>query len=192
MRRSGATSAAGRSRGAGRRTSSSIRRSTPTGAWRASSSGSRQMSSTVSAASSASRRKRACSAYSCSASSRSSAAARSRSHGHAHQLVRAERAARALPAVGDVGLDRPEVAAAVEDDGQRVAQRQAGHAQRDGGRVPGVDQGPLEQFVGFVLVHPALLGPFSDCGPTQLLPAFTAERLGTLGQTWAPSISQSV
>ena len=40
---------------------------------------------------------------------------------HAHQLVLADRVAGAAAAVGDVGLDRPEVAAAVEDDRQRLA-----------------------------------------------------------------------
>ena len=41
----------------------------------------------------------------------------------AHQLVLADGVAGAAAAVGDVGLDRPEVLAAVEDHGQRLGQR---------------------------------------------------------------------
>ena len=59
---SGATRAAGSRRCAGSRTLRPIRRSTSTCAWARSPSGSRQMSSTVSAASSASRSAAACSA----------------------------------------------------------------------------------------------------------------------------------
>ena len=43
--------------------------------------------------------------------------------GHAQQLAGGDRGAGAAPAVGDVGLDRPEVATAVEDHGQRLAER---------------------------------------------------------------------
>ena len=46
--------------------------------------------------------------------------------GHAHQLVGGHGRAGAAPAVGDVGLDGPEIAPAVEHDGERLAQRQPG------------------------------------------------------------------
>ena len=72
--------------------------------------------------------------------------------GHPQQLVRADRAARPALAVGDVGLDRAEVAAAVEDDGQRVAQRQAADPERDRSRGVLIDQGTAEEVVG-VVVH---------------------------------------
>ena len=78
---SGENSAVGSSRCAGRRRLRLIRRSTRMWSWARSSSGSRQMSGTVSAPTSASRSAPACSANRCSASSRSSAAARSRSSG---------------------------------------------------------------------------------------------------------------
>ena len=113
-----------------------------------SSSGSRQMSSTVSAPTSASRRAAACSAYRCSASSRSSASPRSRSHGTRSSSSGADRVAGPAPAVGDVGLDRPEVATAVEDDGERVAERQPRDPQRDRRRGLGLDQRPSQQVVG--------------------------------------------
>ena len=71
---------------------------------------------------------------------------------HAQQLAGRDRRAGAAAAVGDVGLDRAEVPPAVEDDGQRVAQREAGDAQGDGGRGLGVDERPPEQIVGVVVV----------------------------------------
>ena len=73
--------------------------------------------------------------------------------GDAQQLVGRHRGPGAAPAVGDVGLDRAEIAAAVEDDGERVAERQAAHPQRDGGGRVGVDQRSPEQLVGWVLVQ---------------------------------------
>ena len=72
--------------------------------------------------------------------------------GHAQQLVRPHRAARAALAVGDVGLDRAEVAAAVEDDRERVAQRQPADPERDRSRSILIDQGPAKEVVG-VVVH---------------------------------------
>ena len=71
----------------------------------------------------------------------------------AQELVGGDGRAGAAPAVGHVRLDRAEVAAAVEDHGQRLAQGQAHDAQRDRCRGVGVDQCPAEQLVGFVLVH---------------------------------------
>jgi hypothetical protein len=71
----------------------------------------------------------------------------------AQQVVGRDGAARAEPAVGDVGLDRAEVAAAMEDDGERLAQRQSGDAQGDRSRSVGVDQRSAKQLVGWVLVH---------------------------------------
>ena len=73
--------------------------------------------------------------------------------GHAHQLVGRDRGARPAPAVGDVGLDRAEVAAAVEHDRERLAHRQAADPQRDRRRRARVDQRSAEQVVGWVLVH---------------------------------------
>jgi hypothetical protein len=84
--------------------------------------------------------------------------------GDAHQLVGANGRARPAPAVGDVGLDRPEVAAAVEHDGQRFAEGQAHDPQRDGGRRVCVDQRSAEQLVGRVLFHAVLLnGVIGSC-----------------------------
>ena len=62
----------------------------------------------------------------------------------AHQLGGGEAVPAPLPAVGDVGLDRAEVAPAVEDDGERVAEGEPRHPERDRGRGLGVDQGPAE------------------------------------------------
>ena len=84
--------------------------------------------------------------------------------GNAHQLVGRDGRARPAPAVGDVGLDRAEVAAAVEDHGERLAQRQPHDAQRDRCRCVGVDQRSAEQLVGRVLVHADLLdGVIGSC-----------------------------
>ena len=84
----------------------------------------------------------------------------------AQQLARGDRRAGAAAAVGDVGLDRAEVAAAVEDDRQRVAQREALDAQRDGSRRLGVDERPAEQIVGVVVAHGVLLDGLSTSSPT--------------------------
>ena len=73
--------------------------------------------------------------------------------GHAQQLVGADGAAGPAAAVGDVGLDRPEVAPAVEDDRELLAEREAADPQGDGRRGVLVDQGPAKQFVGEVVVH---------------------------------------
>ena len=53
---------------------------------------------------------------------------------HPQQLVAGDRRAGAVAAERDVGLDRREVAAAVEDDRQLVAQREAVDPHRDRGR----------------------------------------------------------
>ena len=53
--------------------------------------------------------------------------------------------------MGDVGLDRAEVGAAVEDDGERVRERQAVDLQRDGDRGLGVDERTAQEVVGVVL-----------------------------------------
>ena len=85
--------------------------------------------------------------------------------GDAQQLVGPDRAARAARTVRDVGLDRPQVGAPVEDDGQRLGQGQPAHAHGHGDRRFGVDEGPAQQLVGVVagrselLVHRSLL-PF--------------------------------
>ena len=83
----------------------------------------------------------------------------------AQQLVGRDGGARAAPAVGDVGLDRAEVAAAVEDHGEGLAQRQAAHPQGDRCRSLGVDQRSAEQLVGWVLVHggPPARGVIGSC-----------------------------
>ena len=72
--------------------------------------------------------------------------------GHAQQLVRPDGAARAAPAVGDVRLDRAEVAAAVEDDRELLAQRQPGDAQGDRGGGLLVEEGPPKDVVGVLAV----------------------------------------
>ena len=58
----------------------------------------------------------------------------------------------AVAAERDVGLDRREVAAAVEDDRQLVAQREAVDAHRHGGRARLVEQRAPEKFLGGCLV----------------------------------------
>ncbi len=70
----------------------------------------------------------------------------------AHQLVLADGVAGAAAAVGDVGLDRPEVPAAVEDHGQRLGEAERRDSQGDRGRGLGVDQRSLEEVV-CVFVH---------------------------------------
>ena len=178
------SSAVGSSRCAGRRRSSWIRRSTRMWSWTRSSNGSRQMSSTVSAPTSASRSAPACSANRCSASSRSSAAARSRSQRDAHQLVLADGVAGAAAAVGDVGLDRPEVLAAVEDHGQRLGEAQRRDPQGDRGGGLGVDQCPLEQVVCVFSVHVVLPRTDYRCLCLTSLPP--------RGRNTPPPIGQSV
>ena len=69
---------------------------------------------------------------------------------HAQELVGADRAARAARPVGDVGLDRAEVGAAVEDDGQGLGEREAAHPHRDGRGGLGVDERAPQQIVGVV------------------------------------------
>ena len=78
---------------------------------------------------------------------------------HPQQLLRGDRAAGPALAVGDVGLDRAEVAAAVEDDGQRLAQRQPSDPERDRSRSVLIDQGPAQEVVG-VVVHVPYIGSF--------------------------------
>jgi len=59
--------------------------------------------------------------------------------------------------VGDVGLDRAEVAAAVEDDGQRLGEWEASNLERDRSRRPRVEQSAGEELIGPVVVlvlHP--------------------------------------
>ena len=77
--------------------------------------------------------------------------------GDAQQLVRVERLARGVLAERDVGVDRREVAAAVEDDRQLTAERQAVHAHRDRGRLLLVDQRAAQQLVRGVVVPPRRL-----------------------------------
>jgi hypothetical protein len=67
--------------------------------------------------------------------------------GNPQELVAGDRAARPVAAERDVGLDRREVAAAVEDDRQLVAERKAVDAQRDGGRPGLIDQRAPEQIL---------------------------------------------
>ena len=77
---------------------------------------------------------------------------------HAQQVAGAHRGPRAEPAVRHVRLDRAQVAAAVEDDGQRVAQRERPDLERDRGGVCRVDQGPPEELVAMPFVlHGAIL-----------------------------------
>ena len=73
--------------------------------------------------------------------------------GHAQQILGRDGAARPAAAVGDVGLERAEVAAAVEDDRELLAEREAGDPERDRSRGVLIDQGPAEQFVGEMVVH---------------------------------------
>ena len=73
--------------------------------------------------------------------------------GHAQQLVGRDGGARPAPAVGDVGLDRPQVAPAVEDHRQLLADREAADAQGDRCRRLRVDQRSAEQVLGVVLVQ---------------------------------------
>ena len=65
----------------------------------------------------------------------------------AHQLVLADGVTGAAAAVGDVGLDRPEVLAAVEYHGQGLGQRERRDAQGDRCGRLGIDEGSLEQVV---------------------------------------------
>jgi hypothetical protein len=59
---------------------------------------------------------------------------------HAQQRVGSDLRAGAEAAVGDVGLDRAEVAAAVEDDRQSVAGRQRAHLEGDRSGRGGVEE----------------------------------------------------
>ena len=83
--------------------------------------------------------------------------------GHAQQLVGSHRGARAQAALGDVGLDRPEVAAAVEDHRDGVADGQPVDPQRHGSRGRVVQQGtpkeliPVPVVMAFVLHRPSLV-----------------------------------
>src|SRR5262249_37447381 len=78
---------------------------------------------------------------------------------HAQQVGRPQRDTRAVAAVGDVRLDRAEVAAAVEDDGQGLGEREALDAQRDGRRTVRVDERAAQQLLGVLvlLVLPVVL-----------------------------------
>jgi hypothetical protein len=69
---------------------------------------------------------------------------------HAQQRAGADRAARSEVAVGHVGLDRPEVAPAVEDDRQRGAGAQRSHLQRDRRGCAGVEERAAKQLLGLV------------------------------------------
>jgi hypothetical protein len=53
-------------------------------------------------------------------------------------------------AEGDVGLDRREVAPAVEDDRQLASERQAADMHRDHGGCLAVEQRPAQQLLGAV------------------------------------------
>ena len=74
--------------------------------------------------------------------------------GNAQQLGGADGRAGDAAAVGDVRLQRAEVAAAVEDHGQGVRQREIGDLQRDGRTGLGVDERALQQVVGVGHVSP--------------------------------------
>jgi hypothetical protein len=67
---------------------------------------------------------------------------------HAQEVRRRHRVAGAVAAVGHVGLHRPQVAPPVEDDGQRLAQREAADAQGDGGRRLGLEERSPQEVVG--------------------------------------------
>jgi hypothetical protein len=58
----------------------------------------------------------------------------------------------------DVGLDRREVAAAVEDDRQLVAERQTVNAHRHGGRALAVEQRAPQQVCGVILSEGSFAG----------------------------------
>jgi hypothetical protein len=53
----------------------------------------------------------------------------------------------------DVRLQGPEIAAAVEHDRERIAQRQSSHPERHGRRRLGFHQCSPEQLVGLIVVH---------------------------------------
>ena len=74
---------------------------------------------------------------------------------HPQQRIGAERGAGAMVAGGDVGLDRAEVAAAVEDDGDGLRQRQVAHLQRNrnGGLL--VHECAAQQVVGAIPLRSA-------------------------------------
>jgi len=90
----------------------------------------------------------------------------------AHQLVARDGLAGAAAARGHVGLHGPEIATAMEDDGQRVAQRERRDAQRDGSGGFSVDQGPSQQVLCVVFFHLDLLQRSSSLVPLM----FTAVR----------------
>jgi hypothetical protein len=84
---------------------------------------------------------------------------------HAQQLVARDGRAGSAAAVGDVGLDRAEVAAAVEDDGQLLAEREPRHPQRDRCGGLRVQEGPPEDLVGALgVVHTVLHPQFLPVG----------------------------
>ena len=82
--------------------------------------------------------------------------------GDAQQVLGRDGAARPAAAVGDVGLDRAEIAAAVEDDRELLAEREAGDPERDRSRGVLIDQGAAEQFVGEMVVHVPSYRQFAD------------------------------
>jgi hypothetical protein len=78
--------------------------------------------------------------------------------GHAQQLVGRHRRSGAATAVRHVGLDRPQVAPAVEDDRELLAQWQPCHAQGDRGGGLLVEEGPPKDVVGVLaVVHSTLV-----------------------------------
>ena len=151
----GAISATGIRRCAGSRTPSSIDRLTPTSLSARSANGSRQIASTVSAATSASRSVRAC----CCRPPRPR-----RGLGVAEVEVardaQGSSAAIALPAPRRRARRRSgssRVGAPVEDDGQRIGERQAVDLERDRDGRLGIDERAPQEVVGVVLVTAVLL-----------------------------------
>ena len=128
---SGATSAAGSSRWAGSRTSRPIRRSTATRDCTTSSNGSCQTDEHGVGGGQRVAQVAGLLGVELLGLLAVARGAEIEVAGDPQQLVGGDGAARPARAVGDVGLDRAEVAAAVEDDRQRVAQRQPADPERD-------------------------------------------------------------
>jgi len=92
----------------------------------------------------------------------------------AQQLGRAHGLAGAVVAGRDVGLDRAEVAPAVEDHRDLLADRQAANAEGDGGRCLGVDQGPPKQVVGAMIGFVSVAHACSSDGCGYMMTLFPA------------------
>jgi hypothetical protein len=72
--------------------------------------------------------------------------------GNAQQLASGDRRARAAGAARHIGLERPQVAPAVKDHGDRLGQRQTADLQRHSDRGGVVEQRPPEQLLGGALL----------------------------------------